>query len=256
MNGLSSSGKERIKSVVERLFDSIAFGLLGNIPSVRAKNTFWNAAAGIGLGHIFIEAMGNKRPNSLETDVLAGLLASSHGYIESIKHNTQSNIAEQVDGLVRQSQFGGEYVDESKVHEIIANEMKKAKNQIKIVAESESTKIRNVGSVMDISRKAAEKNIEDPNVFFIVVRDSHTCEYCNKNHINADGTPKVFKLSEIKQSYLSTEEKKSGEVSVCGAHPLCRCGLNFLSPNYGFKNGKLEYIANGHDEYEKQKSED
>ena len=254
MNGLSSSGKERIKSVVERLFDSIAFGLLGNIPSVRAKHTYWNAVAGIGLGHIFIEAMGNRRPNSLETDVLSGLLASSHGYIESIKHNTQSNVAEQVDGLVRQAKLSGSPVNESDVHEILANEMKKARNQIKLTAESESTKIRNIGSVMDITKKAAEKNIEDPNVFFIVVRDSHTCEYCKKNHINDDGTPKVFKLSEIKQSYLSTEEKKSGEVSVCGAHPLCRCTLSFLSPGYGFKRGKLEYISHAHDEYINQRS--
>lgn len=254
MRGLSSSGKDRIKDVIERLFDKIAVKLLGRIPSLRNnKNLFFSSEPNMGLSNIFVQAMNNKPPNVLEEDVLLGLLSSTHGYIESLKHNTQSNVAEQIDGLVRQSLISGNPVDEGQVQEIIGAEFEKASNTLKIVAESESTKIRNVGNVMDITRVAAERGIEDPNVFFIVVRDGHTCEWCIKNHLNGN-TPKVFKLSEVKQGYLSTDQKKAGAVSVCGLHPICRCTLSYLSPGFGFKNGKLEYIHQNHDEYANQKS--
>lgn len=256
MLGLSSSGKERIKDLVERLFDKIAVKLLGRIPSLRNnKNLFISAEPNMGLSHLYVQAMNNRYPNVLEEDVLKGLLASSHGYIESLKHSTQSSVAEQVDGLVRQSLISGNPVDHSQIEKILDKEFVKASNTLKIVAESESTKVRNVGSVMDIARVAAEKGIEDPNVFFIVVRDKATCQWCIKNHLHENGTPRVFKLSEIKQSYLSTEEKKAGGVSVCGAHPMCRCTLSYLSPGFGFKRGKLEWIQQGHDEYSFQKAD-
>lgn len=255
MRGISSSGKEQIKNLVERFFDKIALKLLGNIPSLRNKKSiFFIPERNVGLGHIFVQAMNNKQPNQLEEDVLKGLLESSHGYIEAVKHNTRSNITEQMDGLIRQAHLNGDQIDHEQVQEVINEQLNKAKNAVKMVAESEGTKVRNVGSAMDISRVAAERGIEDPNVFFIVIRDSSTCQWCKKNHLMEDGTPKVFKLSEIRQSYLSNDEKKAGAVSVCGAHPNCRCTLSYLSPGFGFKRGKLDFIAQNHDEYAKQRS--
>ena len=255
MFGISSTGKNQIKELVERLFDRIALKLLGGIPSLKnRKNLFFSADKHVGLANLFVQAMANKQPNALEKDVLLGLLESSHGYIEALKHTTRSNIVEQVDGLIKQARANNSIVSHEEVQEVLDVQFKKARNAIKVVAESEGTKVRNVGSVMDIARVASERGIEDPNVFFSVIRDRFTCQWCIKNHLHEDGTPKVFKLSEIKQSYLSTEDKKAGEVSVCGAHPNCRCTISYLSPGYGFKRGKLEYISQYHDEYENQKT--
>lgn len=254
MRGISSTGKEKIKGLVERLFDMIAIGLLGNIPSLKQKNLFFDYGKNLGLSYLFLSAMRNRRPNAVESDVLKGLLLSSHGYIESLKHSTSSNVVEQVDGLIREAGLNGETVSSEQIQEVIDEQLKKAKNSVKIVAESESTKIRNVGSVMEITRASAEKGIEDPIVYFSVIRDKYACKWCIKNHLHENGTPRTFKLSEIKASYLSRSEKESGEVSLCGAHPMCRCSICYLSPGYGFKNGKLEFISIGHDEYSKQKS--
>jgi hypothetical protein len=254
MRGISSLGKERIKQLVENLFNKVAIKLLGNIPSLRNKNLFIDSRQ-VSLANIFVQAMNNRPPNLLEEDVLKGLLASSYGYMQAIKYSTQSNVVEQIDGLIRQSILSGSAVTEAHIQDIIAQEFKKANTAVKMVAESETTKVRNVGSAVDIARVAGERGIEDPNVFFIVRRDKNTCQWCLKNHLmDGGGAPKVFKLSEVRQSYLSTEQKRSGEVSVCGQHPLCRCTLGYLSPGYGFKNGKIEFIKLGHDEYTKQKS--
>lgn len=254
MFGISSTGKDQIKEIVERLFDRMALKLLGGIPSLRnKKNLFFSAERHVGLANLFLEAMNNKQPNALEQDVLKGMLESSHAYIEALKHTTRANIVDQVDGLIKEAKANGEIVNQQQIEEVLQIEFKKARSALKTVAESSGTKVRNVGSVMDISRVAAERNIDDPNVFFSVIRDKSTCQYCIKNHLHEDGTPKVFKLSEIKQGYLSTDDKKSGEVSVCGLHPSCRCTICYLSPGYGFKRGKLEYISQHHDEYTKQK---
>lgn len=256
MFGISSTGKDKIKELVEHLFDRISLKLLGNIPSLKnRKNLFFSADKHVGLANLFVQAMNNKQPNILEEDVLKGLLDSSHGYIEALKNTTRSNIVEQVDGLIKEAKANGRTVNEDEVKEVLMKEFKKAKSAIKMTAESSGTKIRNVGSVMDIARVASERGINDPNVFFSVIRDRNTCQWCIKNHLREDGTPRVFKLSEIRHGFLSTEEKKAGEVSVCGAHPECRCTISYLSPGFGFKWGKLEYISQYHDEYSKQRSD-
>lgn len=253
MYGISSSGKDRIKELVEKLFDKIALKLLGRIPSLRNKNIFFNANLPT-LGNIFIQSLGNRRPNPVEEDALRGLLDSSHGYIEALKHATRSNVIEQVDGLIKQARLNGDKVSSEQIEEVLKEQLDKAKNGLKLVAESEGTKIRNVGSAVDIARVASERNIEDPDVFFLVLRDKHTCEWCLRNHFYTSSVPKVFKLSQINHGFLSTAEKRAGEVSVCGQHPSCRCSLQMMAPGYGFKNGKLEYVSPAYSEYDSQNS--
>jgi hypothetical protein len=254
VRGISSTGKEKIKELIEQLFDRISAKLLGKIPALRNKKNIFFSANDKGLANLFLQSLGNRNPNSIEQDVIKGLLSSSYGYLEALKHNTTSNVVEQVDGLIKQSAISGEIVNQEQIEKAIKEHLEKARNNLKNITESEGTKVRNVGSATDIARVSAEKGIEDPNVFFNVIRDKFTCKYCIENHLHKDGTPKVFKLSEIKHGFLSTAEKKNGECSICGQHTGCRCSLQYLSPGYGFKNGKLSFISLNHDEWKKQRS--
>src|ERR1035437_6832464 len=92
MYGVSSSGKEAIAIAVERMFDSLAYRLLGNIPKLRNKSPFFGSASPFSLAHIFLQAMSNKEPNIFERDVLRSILNSSFGYIEGLKNKTSSNV--------------------------------------------------------------------------------------------------------------------------------------------------------------------
>lgn len=253
MFGLSSSGKEAIQKVVEDVFDRIALQFIGDIPRLKHKKLLiFNMKRNFGLANLFVEAMSNKSPNIIEQDVLKSLLESSHGYIESLKAKTRSNITERVDGIVKEAKGRGDKVSDADIQSVIEDEMTRAKSHMKAIAESEATKVRNVGSAMEISRTAASVGDSDPSVFFVVVKDGVTCNECKRLHLNPDGTPRVWKFSELKQGYHKRGEDNP---SAFGLHPHCRCTLTYLSEGFGFdKQGKVTYIGKGHDEHAKQRS--
>lgn len=119
------------------------------------------------------------------------------------------------------------------------------------IVESESTKLRNLGTMMDISRVAADLGDDDPTVFFIMVRDGATCKECVRLHTIDGGAPRLWKFSELKQGYHKRGEDMP---SAFGLHPHCRCTLTYLSKGFGFdKTGRLKYISENHDELSTQR---
>src|ERR1700676_5589743 len=102
MYGVSSSGKESIALAIEKMFDSLAYSFLGNIPKLKGKSPFFSSSPAFSLAHIFIQAIKNKEPNFRERDVIKSLLASSFGYIESLKSKTSSSVVESIDFLIKE----------------------------------------------------------------------------------------------------------------------------------------------------------
>lgn len=252
MFGISSSGKEAIGQVVEEVFDRIALQFIGDIPKLKHKKLLiFNTRPQYGLANLFLEAMSNQSPNVIERDALKGLLDSAYGYIESLKQKTKSNITERVDGIVKEAIARGGKASEDEIQLVIDDEMRKAKASMKAIAEAESTKLRNVGSLMDITRVATTNGDNDPSVFFVVVKDGATCNECKRLHLNEDGTPKVWKFSELKQGYHKRNENYP---SAFGLHPHCRCTLTYLSSGFGFNKGRVAFIRKGHDEHARQRS--
>lgn len=250
MYGISSSGKEAIGLAVDRMFDRLTYNLLGNIPQLQKKSFMFGISPEHSLAKIFITTLGNKEPNQLQKDVLKSLLNSSFGYIEGLKHRTSSNIMEAVDALAKESRANNTKVSVSQISEVLMTEMEKAKNAIKTIAEAETTKTRNIGHTMEIATNAGSAGIVDPTVFFIVIKDRSLCNECRRLHLLSDGvTPRVWKMSDLSMGY---HKRGEDHPSSCGEHPNCRCTLAHLYPGWGFKNGFIDYIAIGHDEYLKQ----
>ena len=252
MLGISSSGREEINRAVEDLFDTIALQLIGDIPKLKYKKLLLiSSTKNYGLPNLFVQAMANKTPNPIEQDVLKNLLDSVHGYIETLKSKTKTQIAERVDEIIRQAKLRKEKANKEDIEDVIKEEFEKAKSHLRTIVEAESTKLRNMGSLMDISRVAASQGESDPNVFFVIVRDGSTCKECLKLHLMPDQiTPRIYSFSELKQGYHKRGEENP---SAFGLHPHCRCTLTYLSKGFGFKNGMLTYVKENHNELEKQR---
>jgi hypothetical protein len=252
MYGISSSGKESIELAVSKMFDALAYKFLGNIPKIRNKSPFFGSNSVFSLAHIFIQALGGKEPNHFERDVLKSILNSSFGYIEGLKHKTSSNVVEAVDSLVKEAKNKNSHVTSAQVAEVISVEMEKARSGMKLIAEAETTKTRNMGHTMEIASSAEQQGIEDPTCFYIIVRDGNTCSECMKLHMLPDRvTPRVWKMSEMTMGWHKRGEETP---SACGEHPFCRCSLTQLSPGWGFKNGFVSFISLDHDEYKEQRA--
>ena len=254
MYGISSIGKESLNKIVEDIFDNIALQLIGDIPKLQDKKRLViSASPNLGLANLFVQAMKNKTPNSIERGVLKSLLTTSHGHIESLKHKTMSNITERLDGLARESKLQKRKIEKEEIDAIVNEEFKKDKRNLEAIAEYESTKLRNLGTMMDITAVSASIGDEDPSVFFVVIKDNVTCKECIRLHLMPDQvTPRIWKLSELKQSYHKRGEDAP---SAFGLHPHCRCTLVYLSRGFGFdKAGNIKYKEEGFDAYLAQRA--
>ena len=253
MIGVSGAAKDNIGKIVDDMFDNLAIQLIGDIPRLRNKKlAIISMEPHFGLAHLFVKAMQDKVPNQIERDLLRGLLASTDGYIESLKNKTRSNITEAVDGMAREARLAKEKVDQARLKAVIKEEMVKARSHMVAIVESEATKLRNLGTLMNISRMASSVNDSDPTVFFVVVKDGVTCKECIRLHLKEDGiTPKLWKFSELKQGYHKRGEDSP---SAFGVHPHCRCTLVYLSKGFHFDDqGKTAYHSENYDAYISQR---
>lgn len=252
MKGISSGGKEAIGQKVEDLFDRIALEFIGDIPRLRNKKTIViSSKRNFGLADLFVQSMRDQNPNVVERDALKGLLNSAFDYVEALKSRTRVVVTERIDGLIRESKLGNRSVTEYEVQAILDEELERAKSQLRGIAEAESTKLRNMGTLMDITRVASDLDDADPTVFFVVVKDTATCKECMRLHLMPDGnTPRLWKFSELKQGYHKRSENNP---SAFGLHPHCRCTLTYLAKGFGFENGRVSYKSENHDEYSKQR---
>ncbi|HEY5236491.1 MAG TPA: hypothetical protein VIJ14_09960, partial [Rhabdochlamydiaceae bacterium] len=194
MYGISSSGKDAIALAVEKMFDQLAYNLLGNIPKLREKSPFFGSNSPFSLAHIFVQALNNKELNHFQRDILRSLLNSSYGYIEGLKNKTSSNVVEAIDALVKESKLKSSFVSTSQVVEIMAQEMDKARNHMKLIAEAETTKTRNLGHLSEIISDTKNEGIEDPTCFFIIVRDNKTCMEENELIVTTKGVIPIGKI--------------------------------------------------------------
>ena len=128
MHGISSQSKQQIDKVVSDLFDKTALRLLGPIPKLHHKKvTLLGFAEGITLATLFVQAMNNRWLNNAEQDVITGILGGAFGYIEALKSKTTSAISERIDGLAREARIAKEPIPETKLNEVIQEELGKAK---------------------------------------------------------------------------------------------------------------------------------
>jgi len=253
MKGLSNAARARIEALIDNMFENLSYDLFGFIPGTHKKITFSTRKPTYNLVNLFVESLGNRAPTSAEKDYAKGIIKNASNYVTALKEKTKSSVVEAVNGKV--SQAKNQQVSRKSISDIISREMLKAKSHMNLIAESETTKVRNSAVEADITRVGKALNVEDPSVYFVTIRDKKTCKYCLQNHfIDGGTTPRVQKLSEVKKTYLSTQDRKDGYTSICGQHPHCRCSMVFLAPGFGFDKGRMTWIGYGHDELNKQKA--
>jgi len=255
MHGLHSSSKDQITRLVENLFDKTALRFLGDHPKLKHKKIpLLGFEAGLGLAALFVQSMNNRWLNNIEQDVLKGLVDGSLSYIEVLKNKTSNDIIQKVDGLAREARISGEKIPESELNKAVQEELSKATSHLEMILSSESTKSRNLGMAMDITRAAAIDGERDPIVGFAVIRDDSTCEVCIKLNLMPDGvTPRLYRMSELSAGYYKRGDTKP---SLLGNHPRCRCTPFNVPSDWGFtKDGHITFVSAGHDALEEQRKD-
>lgn len=195
-----------------------------------------------------------------DKDIIAHLTRNAANYLDAYRASTKAQVVKEVQAFLQEAATKGVETDvQTVLGGKLADTWGKVTGDVKRLIDTEASNARNMGALEGIIGVNTSQGIEDPVVYFVVVRDEHLCDECKRLHLLEDEvTPKLWYLSELKHGY---HKRKEPFPALGGEHPHCRCTLVTLMPGYGFgDDGMVKYISPDHDEMEEQrglsKSED
>lgn len=245
-SSISKVARLFIERAIDRLFDRAKMRLFGPGPKT-GKNIIFHYIPDLTLKALFDASSkeeGVKNPNA---DLLGGLLRISESYLDAQREKTKAQTIHTVQNFIRDAATKNVDVD---VEEVLGGQltalMDTVSSDVRKIVETETTIVRNMGIDDAIQRLTAVQGIDDPSVYFVVVRDGLRCKECTLLHLMEDGiTPRVWKRSAISSGY---HKKGSGFPAVGGLHPHCRCVMSVLLPGFGFDSGgRVVWKGNGFD---------
>lgn len=250
---LSKKAVAAVEEAVDGLFDKVTARYLGPDAAQRGDKTITiGYRPDLTLQSLYHAAAREEatRPHAESVESLADI---ARGYLNLARQTTKMKVVRAVESFLRDAQAKGESPDVATVlGGQLADVWKTSTYDVTKILDSEAIRARNLGTLEGITKVNAAAGIEDPAVFFVVVRDSNRCEECTRVHLLPDGvTPRLWRMSEITSAYHVRGDDKP---SWCGMHPHCRCTPATMMPGYGFdKAGMVTFISRDHDEFEKQR---
>lgn len=247
MPALTAKQIRIVEMAVDRVFDRLKTRFLG--PRRGSKLIAFQFKPELSLPGLFTAANheeGNKKPNR---DLLRSLMTVAEKHIDAQRASTKAQVVRAIDGHLR---GGGKGDMRTVLGGELADVWKKTADSAKRIIDTEGTTARNAGTLDGIVKVNSSMGIEDPTVYFVVVRDHLLCGECRRLHLLDDGdTPRVWKMSELGHGY---HRRGQSNPKIGGLHPHCRCSLVTLMPGYGFEAGRVTYVSSQHDEYRLQRS--
>lgn len=251
MKNVSPETLLKINKIVDQLFHSLAVSFLGQIPQLTKDKKISFSTNSNNLAHLFIQALGNTRPNSIEQEIFKQMLTAANGYVDSLKEKTKSQVQNSVSNYYLEKQLRNEAPQPEDLQGIIREHLDKAQNHFKIIANAESNKIRNVGNAIKIKQMSDERG-QRAMVFFNPILDDRNDPETYRLHVLPDRvTPRIYYLDEIENKYHKKGDKWP---KLAGTNPNCRCALTAYQIGYGFDDsGKLVFKSLDYNELEEQR---
>lgn len=239
----------QIEKAVDHTFDRLKVRLLG--PQSIGKRIYVGYTRQYSLPGLF-EAASAEEGVAPNLNTLHQVLKVAGGYVDSTREKTKAKVIREVQGFLTDAHKQEVVTDLKTVLEGKLTEVwSETAHAVRRIIDTEATHTKNIGVLDGIVRINATAGIEDPLVWFVVVRDKDLCNECKRLHLLPDGvTPRVWRMSEVGSGY---HKKGESNPKMGGLHPHCRCSLVTLMPGYGFNAaGMVTYISKNHDEYKKQ----
>lgn len=247
---LPRSVVKKIMGAVDSLYDRAIAKILGRPPV--DKRIYISSKPRVTLSSLFEDASAEERTKP-DTTTLATLLDIAEGFINAQRHATKAHVVKSVENWLNTAQEKGVDTDvETVLGGELAEVWRKAHDGMTKIVAAESNVVKNTGGLNGIIRVNAASGVEDPVVYFVVVRDTSLCDECKRLHLMEDEvTPRLWYLSELGHGY---HKKGQDKPKLAGLHPNCRCTLSSLLEGWGFDgSGMVSYKGPGYSAIDEQR---
>lgn len=247
---IGSAATKLINAAIGNMFAKIRAQIMGD-KRLGTKDITFRYNPDLTLTGIFDAAAQTEgaRPDAATRKSLLGVAES---YLDAAEARARAHTAQTVQSFLQDA--ASKHVETNLVIVLegrLATVFGDVTRDVRRIVETESSIVRNMSIMDGIIKGNALAGVEDPTICFISVNDTHRCEECKNLHTLPDGTPRLWKLSQIATGY---HKKGSRFPSMSGLHPHCRCQPTTIMPGYGFDgNGRVEYKSPGFDAYADQR---
>jgi len=174
--------------------------------------------------------------NKPSIDAMRALTSVAESYINSAAEKTKAKAISSVIDALSSAQNQEDFNYENELNSALLNVFDQAHGDTKKVVETELQRTKTVGLQQGILDVLKDQGFDDPTVAFLTRQDAMVCKYCKMFFVNDDGTPKVYKLSELGSGFL---DRKSPKPILPPVHPNCFLyGTGRVYTNKGFKRIK------------------
>jgi hypothetical protein len=165
------------------------------------------------------------------SDVRDAILHVASGYLDAHEKLAQVQVVNAVQSWLSDAEKSGVKTDvETVLGGELAELFSKITANVNRVVQTEVTRAGNAGTLDVVTKIATASGVDDPYVYFAGPNDQHTCEECDRLFFLADGTPKVYRLSEVGHGY---HKKGENSPKIGGCHPNCFTADTRLHTQYG-----------------------
>lgn len=249
---LSKAAIKKIERAIDRLFDHAKARILG--PQSVDKRIVFSFRRELSIPGLF-EAAAKEEGFIPNLDALNALVDIAGQYVDSTRTRTKAKTVREVQRVLTEASLGGVETDVATVlNGALADVWKDTTTTMHAIIDAEASNAKNVSIMDGVFQANAVQGVEDPVVFFVIVRDGQACKECVRLHMMEDGvTPRVWKLSDVGHGY---HKRGDPNPKIGGLHPHCRCTLTTLLPGFGFDaGGKVTFVSTKHNEYKKQRGQ-
>lgn len=163
-------------------------------------------------------------------------------YLDAQKAQAQAAVTRVVDALLAPGRKPATSI-RADLAEALGEVVKRLEPAVERIVETEAIAARNLGALEVTTKIATDQGIDDPTVYFVVVRDQYLCAECKRLHLLPDGsTPRVWHLSEVSRAYHRRGEDRP---SIFGGHPHCFTGNTRLHTDLGLLTIKELFDVGG-----------
>lgn len=171
--------------------------------------------------------------------------------LKQLLEKHRANVVSRVEGFLRETNTAAKYRPNwkeplNKLKQNLKDLSKDMNRDWRRIASTEVSNAIGLASVDRIASHNKDKDFSEIYVYRIVVQDAAMCKWCKKFYLDTDGSPAVYRLSELIANNTNYGKHTSDWKPVAGAtHPNERCSPTIeLKP--GFKvlpGGTQTYIG-------------
>lgn len=243
MKRLHDSTKEILNKEISKVFERLKIRLLSPMyrPSDKFKEQLKHdkvlSMPGLYLS-AYQDASAETRPSM---SALEGLVRAAENYLNVQEQKAKDKAIASVEQALNNAQTKENYNYQVELNQALLNAFDQVQGSTKQVLQTELQRAKTIGLQEGTLDLMERYGIDDPTVAFLTRKDNFVCKWCKEFYNLPDGTPRTYKLSELKSGYFNP---KDPQPHLAPLHPNC-----FLTDSGNVLTDKgwkpLKYVAIG-----------